>query len=101
MGEQVSMQPIIGLVFIYAGLLIGVVFHILQVLHLIVHHRILAGISDLLFAILAGSIYMYASVLSNGGCIRIYPLILLVIGFLLEQSCVNPLFLRFIHRKEG
>ena len=78
--------------FLILGVIIGVIYEMLQQVLKVKHKYITTIITDTLFYFMSGIIFINLCNKLNYGIFRIYLLILLIAGFVIERKTIGKLF---------
>lgn len=83
----------IVLIFILLGLLLGAISGLLKcVLIVLKNNRIAVIITDFIFCLIAGAMFIYASSIYNFGIIRWYLCAFFALGYIIERKTIGKLF---------
>ena len=93
-----SLQPLVFMMTIYAGLLSGLVYDFHRLLRKLINKKWATVLFDVFFILFFGSIIAAALYLSSNGEIRLFSLLGIVLGFILYIAVISPLF-SFIAQK--
>lgn len=73
------------LLFVYAGILLGVLYDAARLLRLTAKKRLTMHLSDGLFALAFGAVSMGAFYVTTGGALRLYGFACMALGMTLQQ----------------
>jgi spore cortex biosynthesis protein YabQ len=97
--ETTTMQPVIFMITIYGGMLVGAVYDFYRGIRTAFKKgKWVTAILDIFFIITLGIIVVYVMYTANQGELRLYTFIGFIIGFMLYIAGVSP-FIMFLTRK--
>ncbi len=85
------------LTMLYGGILIGAVYDLFRLLRRIFHASFVQVLCDALFCAAFFILCALFLLLSTGGELRLYPVLGLLIGFILQQYSISALFFSLFH----
>ena len=87
-----SLQPMVFMMTVYAGLLSGLVYDFYRLLRKLIGRKWATVIFDIFFVLCFGTLVFIALYFSSDGELRVFSLVGILLGFALYTAGISPLF---------
>ena len=84
--DQPLQQPVILLCFLYCGVIMGIVFGVLELLQAAVGRPFFLHLTDAAAVWILGGIFFLTMLKTTGGTLRLYPFLTCAVGFWIERN---------------